>query len=153
MRPRAHVKQDHARLLRTSGMTFADIADSFDPTGPPERPGCLYANASAARNAVITARLRHGGEIEPQSVAAAERRATSDDRYEQLIQAWMPRAMEGDVDAAGIVARAMAAQATLHGLNLRPPAAVVASAASDDPADDIARKRAERQAASRAEGS
>ena len=153
MTSRAQAKQDHARLLRTGGLSYAQIAAAFDPTGPPQNPGRLYANASAARNAVITARLRHGGEIEPQSVSAAERRALSDDRYERLIQTWMPKALSGDAEAAQIVERAMLGQATLHGLNLRPPAALIDAAPGNDPADDIARKRAERQAALRSEGS
>jgi hypothetical protein len=147
---RAHARQDRARTLKLAGLTYAQIADSVDPSSNPANPTRLYSSAGAARIAVLASQARHGGEVEPTKVGTGERRALLDDRYERIIQSWMPKALGGDKEAAKIVNTALAQQAQLHGLNLRPAAAPIDTAGGEDTVDDIGRKRAERQAAARA---
>lgn len=144
-------RQDHAFALRNSGMTHQEVADSPDiivaaKDTPGEPPKTLYASAGAARTAYLAAQRRHAGLDESATPPGAdERRSLINDRWELLIRAWMPKAMEGDEAAAGIVARAQSAQARLYGANLRP-ATMPVPAGGDDDLDDVARKRAERMA-------
>ncbi|HEV2930437.1 MAG TPA: hypothetical protein VGW74_17265, partial [Propionibacteriaceae bacterium] len=136
-----------------NGLTYAQIADSIDPSSNPANPTRLYSSAGAARIAVLASQNRHSGEVEPKKIPTGERRSLADDRYERIIQAWMPKALKGDKEAAKIVNTALAQQAQLYGLNLRPAAAPIDTAGGEDTVDDIGRKRAERQAAARAAAS
>lgn len=142
------VKQDQARTLRLSGMTWQEVADSPDPTtGDIGEYRPLYASPSAAQIGARAADERARGGKEP---TPNEKRGILNDRYELLTYTWMNKAMEGDDVAAGIVLRAWRQQAQLHGLNLRAPAAErERSEGKVDPVDDVARKRAARQRAVR----
>lgn len=142
-------RQDHARMLRLSGMTWQEVADSPDPTGPVGTADPLYGSADAARDAARIAAARHGGTASDTSppVTMEERRQLLWDRYELLIFAWQEKALGGDDVAAGIVRQSLVAQSRLYGLNMRPPAVPTERTGEEvDPVDDIGRKRAERQA-------
>jgi len=77
----------------------------------------LYGSSAAARQAVLVARERHAGEVKAEDVPAEERRALLDNRYERIIEAYMPLAADGDNDATELLLQALAQQAQLHGLN------------------------------------
>lgn len=147
MTTRAHAKQDHARMLKTAGLSYQQIADSPDPTADPRKPTRLYASAGSARNAVLAARARHDGVLNESEITIAERRRLFDDRYERLIAAMLPAALKGDADARRDVLRAMRDQAELHGVKIRASAPVVDTGGEeDDPVDELAVAR-ERRAA------
>jgi hypothetical protein len=140
---RARERQDRARRLKVVGLTYQQIADSLDDEGRR-----LYASAGSARRAVLASQERGGGEVRAAEVTTGERRALADDRYERLIQTWMPKALSGDDRAADIIGKYLVAQAALHGTNLRPAAVTPDSGAGEgDHVDDIRRKREERHAA------
>jgi hypothetical protein len=143
----AHERQNYARELRMSGMSYPDIAETSDPTADPRKPRRLYANASAARMAVLAAQARASGNVEPHDVPADERRALVYDRLELLIREYLPRAMAGNVDALREVRLLSQTQAQLYGLNLRPGASPTGTSAGEgDNVDDLSSKRAERVA-------
>lgn len=145
--------QERAYTLKAyGGMSFDAIARTPDPTG---KSATLYANASAARAAYLAqaARVR-GTEGEP-APTVAERRALTDDRYERIIQALMPKALQGNHEAADRVLRAMAQQAELYGLKTRAASPAIEDSKGGDPADELAerRRRAQEQAAAALRGS
>lgn len=136
--------QERAYMLKTSGgMSFDAIAQSPDPTG---KSPTLYANASAARAAYLAQANRVRGTEDEPALSVTERRALSDDRYERLIQSWMPKAIGGNGEATDRVLRALAQQAALHGLNVRPAAPALEDAKGGDPADELAERRARARA-------
>lgn len=144
----ARIRQDHAWELRVSGMTFQEVADSGDPTHS-DGYRALYASAGSARNAFLAAQFRHDGDLDTGAVAPDERRGLTHDRYELLIRAWMPKAVEGDEMAAGVVARSLSSQARLYGLNLRPASVPVDGGGGEDGVDEVARQRADRRSRAR----
>ena len=142
-----HERQNYARELRMSGMSYPDIAEASDPTADPRKPRRLYANASAARTAVLSAQARASGNVEPHDVPADERRALVSDRLELLIREYLPKAMAGNVDALREVRLLSQAQAQLYGLNLRAGALPTGTNAGEgDNVDDLSRRRSERLA-------
>ena len=135
----SHSCQARAYQLKVAGgMSFEDIAATPDPTGKADR---LYANASAARAAYLAHAQRVRGVEDEPPLSVAERRALMDDRYERLVQALFPRAISGNGEAADRVLRALAQQAALHGLNVRPAPALPDDEAKGDPADELAQRR------------
>lgn len=153
----AKERQDRARDLRIAGWTFPQIAESLDPTAPPDEPRPLYASGEGARRAVLAANRRHDGEFpdedgKPVTVSASERRALAGDQLQELIKAWMPAAQAGDKDAAKIVRDCARDYAALYGLVMKPANAPAEhkppapKRPGEDPADEVARKRARRLA-------
>lgn len=139
--------QARAYMLKTSGgMSFGEIASSPDPT---YTAPSLYANASAARQAYLSYAAKVRGTEKEHPLSITERRALMDDRYERLIQAFMPRALGGQVESADRVLRAMRQQAELHGVNRRPSAPEVEDTGPEDPADELAERRARQRAEAR----
>lgn len=147
----ARIRQDHAWELRVSGMTFQEVADAGDPTHAAGYRA-LYASAGSARNAVLAAQVRHDGDVAVAAVSPDERRSLAHDRYELLIKAWMPKAVDGDELAAGIVARSLAGQAQLYGLNLRPASVPIGGGGGEDGVDEVARQRSDRRSRARNAG-
>jgi hypothetical protein len=148
----AEAKQDQARSLLIAGATYQQIADSPDPTAPPDAPRRLYASPGAARNAVLAADRRHGGlpavrqrETRggpPAEVSTAERRSLLRARHERLLAAVMPRAMTGNGEAIDRATRLLGQMADLDGLKIRPAAPVLeVGGEEDDPVDELRRRR------------
>lgn len=139
--------QERAYTLKTyGGMSFDAIANTPDPTG---KSPTLYANASAARAAYLAQAARVRGTEGGPAPTVSERRALHDDRYERIIRAFMPTAMQGNGEAADRVLRALAQQADLYGLRTRAAAPAIEDPKGGDPADELAerRRRAQEQAA------
>lgn len=143
---KAHVKQDRARSLHLNGFTYQQIADSPDPTTEGKS---LYANSSAARNAVIASMKRHGGDVKADKVPLGERRNTQHDRYERLLAVMLPKALQGDDKAQARVMVALRQQAELFGLITRPSAPPTIDAPEEDVVDDLTRRRELRRATAR----
>lgn len=140
--------QERAYTLKTyGGLSFDAIAKQPDPTG---RSGSMYANASSARAAYLAQAQRVQGTDREPALSVTERRALTDDRYERLIQSLLPKAITGNGEAADRVLRAMAQQAALHGLNVRPAAPAIEEPKGGDPADELAERRAHARAAATA---
>lgn len=151
----AEEKQDRARELRLAGWTFVQIAESADPTAPKGVLRPLYASPGAARNAVLAANARHGGDLvkDGRTVAVSddERRTMVGDQLMGLVKAFTPAAQGGDEKAAKVVRDALRDYAALYGLSLRAAMAAAAPpvkppGAEEDAADEVARKRARRLA-------
>jgi len=147
--PVAHVRQEYARELRISGMTFAEVAEANDPTADPRKPRALYASPAAARKGYLAAEARAHGDVASSAVPASERRALLNDRMELLVQRLMPKAMSGDSDALREIRLLTSVQVSLYGLGLRPGQAPPDLVGEGDTVDDIARKRDERLARAR----
>lgn len=140
--------QERAYTLKAyGGMSFEAIAATPDPTG---KSDTLYANASAARAAYLSHSQRVRGTEDEAPLSVTERRALQDDRYERLIQAWMPRAIGGNGEATDRVLRALGQQSALHGLNVKPATPVPDDEKGGDPADELAERRAAAQQAAAA---
>jgi hypothetical protein len=147
-------KQDQARALAIAALTFQQIADSPDPTAPAGQGKRLYASPGAARNAVVAAERRHGGlptlrqRAEPRAsadVSTAERRSLMRARYERLVAALMPKAINGNGEAIDRVTRLLSQLAALDGLTIRPAAPVIdVSGEEGDPVDELRRRREQR---------
>jgi hypothetical protein len=151
----AEEKQDRARELRISGWSFPQIAESADPTAPDGELRPLYSSPEMARRAVLAANRRHAGEfVEDEKVVgitAGERRTLIGDQLMEMVKAWHPLAMGGDDKAAKIVRDCLRDYAALYGLTLKAAAAPAESKPpggqpKEDPADEVARKRARRLA-------
>lgn len=135
--------QDRAYLLKVQGgLTFELIAQTPDPTGVLPQ---LYANASAARQAYLAAAVRHRGTESEAPLSVLERRAMQDDRYERLLQTWLPKAFAGSGEATDRCLRALNQQADLHGLKVKPAEAERAAGGEEDVADELAERRAKAQ--------
>lgn len=130
--------QARAYMLKVSGgLTFDKIASSPDPTGTGPT---LYANAAAARQAYLAHADRVRGTEDENPLSVRERRALQDDRYERIIQTWLPKSIGGSEQATILVLRALAGQQDLHGLKMRA-AAPDAEAEVEDVADELATRR------------
>lgn len=148
----AHLCQDRAyRLKVDGGMSFDAIAKTPDPT---HKLGQLYANASAARVAYLAGAQRVRGTEKESPLSVTERRALQDDRYERLIQAWMPKALGGSGEATDRILRALNQQADLHGLKTKASVPEVEDGGQEDVADELAtrRERARQDAAAALRG-
>lgn len=126
------------RLKALGGLSFDQIARTPDPTGVADQ---LYANASAARQAYLAHASRVRGTEDEPPLSVTERRALADDRYERLIQAWMPKAINGSGEATDRVLKAMRQQEELHGVRVRPGAPTVDDGGGKDVGDELAERR------------
>lgn len=134
-------------MLKTQGgLNFDQIAGMPDPTGVADT---LYSNASAARAAYLAHAQRVRGTDREDPLTVTERRALMDDRFERIIQTWLPKALQGSENAAMIALRALAGQRDLHGLNTRA-GAPQPDEGPEDVADELADRRAKSREAARA---
>jgi len=161
----SHDRQDLARDLWLNGQTYQQIADTFDSfVEDQSQRKTLYASAGAARNGVMAAIRRHAANetrtdepdpepsgpepvLEPANVI----RARISQQWDMIVNHNMPKAMEGDEAAAGIVARALQSQARLYGVNLKPASVPEEKPGGESPVDEVAdrrRRRRERRHAS-----
>lgn len=127
-------------------MTFDQIASTPDPTntGP-----TLYANAASARQAYLAHADRVRGTTDESPLTVRERRALQDDRYERILQRWLPRALDGSESATVLCLRAMDGQQNLHGLKTRPGAPET-DTGPEDVGDELAERREQSRQEARA---
>lgn len=162
----SHDRQDLARDLWLNGQTFQQIADTWDSfVADQSQRKTLYASSGAASNAVRAAIRRHAAQEsradepepidlpgpDPESMSPALVRARISQQWDMIVNHNMPKAMEGDTEATGIVARALQSQARLYGVNLKPASVPEEHPGGESPVDEVAdrrRRRRERRHAS-----